>query len=244
MSRLELNLARRPFLNSRPVVRLTVLMWALGALLLAANLWLYGHYWVGSGEKARRLSELEASIAAERAAGADLARRLAGFDLGQQNATVGFLNRKLAERAFSWGLLLDRLAEVQPADARLTALSREGGSERADAAAAAAGEDSPSEQRVRLKVVGEAKTDEALLELVDAFFAHPSFRSPDLEREARQEGHWLRFDLQVTYLPGAPVPEATTPSGASGGPESAEGEEEAAGQDGRGPAGADEEEVP
>lgn len=197
MSRLEMNLARRPFLNARPVARLATVLAVGGALLLGLNLWLYGQFWVGSGEKARRLAELERSIAAERDAAAGLTQRIAGLDVARLNTTVAFLNRKIDERRFSWSLLLERLTEVLPADVRLTALGHEGGDERAQPT-----EPAPAGPRpVPLKIVGEAKTDEALLELLDRLFAHSAFRDPNLEREARQEGRWLRFDLLVSYLP-------------------------------------------
>jgi hypothetical protein len=204
VSRLELNLARRPFVNSRPVLRLTVLLLTLGAALAAANLWLYGQYLVGSGEKARHLAELEQSIGAERAGADEARRRLAGLDLERQNATVRFLNGKIAERAFSWGLLLDRLAEVLPDDVRLIALGHDEGQEGARTSPGEAASGSARNPPVRLSIDGEAKTDEALLAVVDALFAHPAFRNPNLQRETRQGGEWLRFDLAVTYLPDTP----------------------------------------
>jgi hypothetical protein len=204
VSRLELNLARRPFLNRRPVVRAAVALSLAGAALFAWNLWLYGHFLVGSGEKARRLAELESAIAGERAAAASLGERISGLDLPRQNATVRFLNGKIAERTFSWGLLLDRLAAALPADARLISLGQETAKKRGQSAdeptAAPAGEGGPA---MRLRISGEAETDEALLALVDGLFAHPEFRQPDLQREVRQEGQGLRFDLAVGYLPQA-----------------------------------------
>jgi Tfp pilus assembly protein PilN len=147
-------------------------------------------------------------VDSEKAAVQKLENQLAGLELGKQNEQVEFLNRKIAERTFSWSLLFDRLAETMPNDVRLIQLQPApiGGDERpgsrnrsADRSAALASD------RVPLVIAGESKSDEEMLRFVDNLFAHPSFDNPSLLEEARtDEGDRIRFALHVTYLPLTP----------------------------------------
>jgi len=56
-----LNLARRPFLNSRPVVRVALLLWLLGLALLLVDLWQFLGYRERSADKRERIARSEAS---------------------------------------------------------------------------------------------------------------------------------------------------------------------------------------
>lgn len=227
----SLNLSRRPFVNSRPVVRAALLLWLVGTLLLLGNVFLFWSFLSGSTQTRADLDEMEQKVEREQKAVADLEARLAQLDLGQQNEQVAFLNRKIAERTFSWSLLFDRLSEVLPDNVRLIQLQP----------AAIAGDDRPgsrpapsttlrgrrptgSSDRVPLFIQAESKSDEALSEFVDNLFAHPAFDDPDVSRETRDEDNdnRLRFDLRVTYIPAAgaqqvtveeaPVVQETTPA--------------------------------
>lgn len=202
MSRPVVNLARRAFVNSRPVRRATVLLWVLGALVLGADVWLYRSYFVGSSEKARRLAEVEEAIAGEHQRIAALEARLSGMNLAQQNQTVEFLNRKIGERSFAWSQLFDDLTEVLPQDVRLERLDPEGAGDRRRQGLAGGAAADGGPPAVTLVITGEARNDEALLALLDALFDHPAFHDPNPQREARSEGSMLRFDLTVGYLPG------------------------------------------
>lgn len=221
----SLNLSRRPFINSRPVLRTALLLWLVGGLLLLGNVFLFWSYLSGSSEKRAERDRLEDEVASEQKAVSELEARLAGLDLGQQNEQVAFLNRKISERAFSWSLLFDRLAEVLPNDVRLMQLQP----------ATIAGDDRPgargaqsvpavrgrrplgTSDRVPLIIRAEAKTDEALSEFVDNLFGHPAFDDPDWSRETREDDNEgrLRFDLRVTYLPKLPVVVSPDPGSAS-----------------------------
>jgi hypothetical protein len=54
---------------------------------------------------------------------------------------------------------------------------------------------------VKVDLQGTSRSPEAILELVDALFAHPSFFDPDLTRESFAEGQEGSFVLSVLYLP-------------------------------------------
>lgn len=202
MSHAPLNLARRPFVNARPVVRAAAALWALGGLLCVLNLVLYWGHIRGTRELRAQLAAAEAAIDRAQNAMAAAAADLEARDLQRQNAEVTFLNRCIAERTFGWSTLFERLGEVLPREVRIYSLApvnilgerRRGRTESAAADAFA------------LHVAGAAAGDEQLLELIDAFFAHPAFSEPKLARETR-EGAELQFDLAVTYRPPAPEPE-------------------------------------
>jgi Tfp pilus assembly protein PilN len=213
----SLNLARRPFLNSRPVVRTGVALWVLGVLLLAGNVTLFWTYLDKSAAQRAALAELNREIAAEREAVAELEARLSGLDLAEQNEQIEFLNEKIAQRTFSWSRLLDRLAAVLPNDVRLLSLQPEQG-ERSEAQARR--RRSAADGRVTLDIAGQSRSDAALLSFVDNLFAHPSFGEPNLTRERRKEDDDLvDFELSVRYLPGGAPQPALPANTASGGAE-------------------------
>ena len=209
----HLNLSRRPFLNTRPVTRVALLLWALGGLLLLGNVTLFWNYLSGSTEKREELARMKEQVERERESVGRLQARLAGLDLAQQNEQVEFLNHKIAERTFSWSLLFDRLAETMPDNVRLIQLQPAaiGGEERprSGRARTAASQAAPlASDRVPLVIAAEAKSDEDMNRFVDNLFGHPAFRDPDFTRESRddEEGSRIQFSVHVTYLPGGSTP--------------------------------------
>lgn len=210
----HLNLSRRPFLNTRPVTRVSLLLWVLGALLLVGNVTLFWSYLSGSTDKREELARMEEQVERERESVGRLQARLAGLDLEQQNDQVEFLNRKIAERTFSWSLLFDRLAETMPDNVRLNQLRpgaiAEGVPQRSRRRTASGSPAPLASDRVPLVIAAEAKTDEEILQFVDNLFAHPSFDNPNLLQESRSdEGNRVQFSLRVTYLPRSPTPGVT-----------------------------------
>jgi len=211
----SLNLARRPFINTRPVTRVSVLLWILGLVLLLGNVSLFWSYLSGSAEKRAELARLQQDVQRQQQTVQQLEQRLASLNLEQQNRQVRYLNRKIAERTFSWSLLFDRVAEVLPDGVRLTrlaprSLARKTPGRRED-------DLEPLDDRVLLTIHGLAKSDEELLTFVDRLFAHDSFDEPDLSRETRADvNDPLEFDVNVTYIPGGksgrPVIEEAAPS--------------------------------
>lgn len=197
----EINLARRPFVNERPVRRAALLLLVAGLGLTALNLWLYTQYAIQRGANEGELNRLEAEIESEERRVTTLARQLAAADLTQQNDLVAFLNQRIAERTFGWSVLFDRLEDLLPEDVRLVSLSPSEldpqGRRRTVAAANTAG---ANEMRFSLAITGVARQPEAVLELIDALFADAAFRDPDLHQETFQGGE-VRFTLDVIYLP-------------------------------------------
>lgn len=191
----SVNLAARPFVNTAPLKRLAVVLWATALALTAVTASLYWSYFAGSGGEAR--AEIEATaaeIAALEQELAEIERDLAGVDLVAMNAEVAFVNERIARRTFGWSRLFEHLAEVLPPNVRFERLSPTVSLDTASGT-----------RRVVLRIDGRARRDEALLNLIDNFFRHPRFRDPDPDSEVRRDGE-LRFSLEVVYLP--PPPES------------------------------------
>ena len=202
------NLARKNFVNSRPVTRLVTVLWLAGALLFAVNLWSYYGYFDGRGASSARLLEVEQQQTVERDRLRQLESEVAKLDLTQRNQMARFLNAKIAERSFSWSLLFDRLAEVLPGKVRLTALTPKSEDETRRSKAES------SSDLIELSIRGEAKDTESMLDFVNALFDHQAFVNPNLKRDSLGDGI-IGFELEAQYRPTADLP---TEAGVGGQP--------------------------
>ena len=216
MSAGNLNLSRRPFVNSRPVTRVAVLLWLLGVVLLLGNVFVYLSYVAGTGEKRDELAKVEAQKQREQRDIRQLNERFASLDLAGQNEQVDFLNEKIDERTFSWSVLFDRLSRLLPDDVRLTRLSPHGvvdtQADRRRRGAPAPPKKKTQDGRVTLTINGEAKSDTVLLKFVDNLFADPAFLEPDLQQEVKDATkNIIKFDLRVGYLPRGAAANAAVP---------------------------------
>lgn len=191
------NLAREPFLNLRPLVRVAAALGIVGLALTVWNLATYERAGSGAAARSAEIAALEERIAESRQRLATLENDLAQRDLAAENQRAEFLNARIEERSFSWNVLFDRLAEALPAGVRLRNLSPRVAAERGVGRRRTASVRTP----VLLQITGEAVDDEAVLGFVDALFAHAAFESPNLERESRQGAAALAFSLSVTYYP-------------------------------------------
>lgn len=196
MKRHNLNLARRPFVNQRPVVRVSGLLWTLGILLLLANGWLYWSFYQGQEATRTRLAELGDAMDQEQERIRSLEQRLAAVDLEAQNEQVAFLNQRIERRTFGWSVLFDTLAEVLPRDVRLTRLRPE---RRQVGPRRRPGEQAPSS--VPLSIEGQAKSHEDLYVFLDSLYASPAFRDVDPQRETQVDRGMVTFALDTIYLP-------------------------------------------
>ena len=205
MSAGDLNLSRRPFVNGRPVVRVALLLWLLGGLLLLGNVFVSLSYVQGTGDNRKKLAEVERMKAEEQRKSRQLEDQFARLNLAGQNEQVDFLNEKIAERTFSWSQLFDRMSRLLPSDVRLTRLSPRGVVDtQLDRRRRGAPPPRKKAQdgRVTLVINGESKNDQELLKFVDNLFADPAFIDPNLLQQTRDEGKGvIRFDLRVEYLP-------------------------------------------
>jgi Tfp pilus assembly protein PilN len=215
-----LNLAQRPHVNPRPVIRLTIALWVVALLVCSASLYLYWDYFTAQGQNVESLMETDAKIEQELIDLEALIARLDEVDLELQEREIAVLNEKIAQRTFSWSSLFDRVAEVLPGAVsvdRLTPSVKLAGT----SSASGVGAETPP-TIVSLAISGTARNDKALLDLVDRFFEHPSFTKPNLSAETRGDGRELGFSMTVTFLPevgsmsGQELPAAEIGPGAAG----------------------------
>ncbi len=220
------NLARRPFVNRRPVQRTALLLWLVGGVLAAGNGLLYWGHISGAGRRHHELEEIASQMAAERQQLEAHRAALGAVDLAWQNDQVRLLNGKIAERTFSWSTLFDRLAEVLPRQVRLVRLQPRV----AEGDATGRGGPSVYGESVELAMSGAAQSGEALYAFVDALFTHAAFGRPQLAGERHDEE--VEFGLTVNYVPGS----GETPAEAAASEETAKvaaaGEAPAAPEDG------------
>lgn len=202
-----LNLARRPLVNRRPLQRVVAALWSAAVLVLLVDAVLLIRHFTSSSAGNERLVGLDRQVEEEVASLRQLERALREFDLQEQNRHVEFLNEKIAQRTFPWSLLFEQLGGVLPEGVRLQSLrpaiaEDEEAESTPRANRARERERTPTEPTrwVQLQIAGEAETDEAILELVDALFRHPAFSLPNLRNES-QDRSGYRFNLSVRYLP-------------------------------------------
>lgn len=220
----SLNLAQRPFGNSRPVVRISLLFWLLGLALLLSNVFVFRKYLSDSADKRARIAHGVEELQRQQKAVSDLQTRLNGYDLVRLNDQIDFLNTQIDTRTFSWSLLIDRIADTLPSDVRLNRLTPETDEKtRAGRRERGAQHGKLPDGGVQLRISGQSRRDEALIRFVDNLFAHPSFRDPNLIQESQMDtgGPVVRFEATVTYLPGGPphsVHVEEAPAGVAGAP--------------------------
>jgi len=120
---IHLNLASRPFRDYRPVYAAVVVMALLTAFLALNNVDTLLKYRSETKTTRGDIALLEQQTADEQSKADALTQRLRGVDLKLLSTQTEFANAQLAERAFSWSELLDRLERVLPDDVRLQSVS-------------------------------------------------------------------------------------------------------------------------
>lgn len=216
------NLAARPFANTRPLRRVAVALWALGVALLGVAGWLYWRSLFGIESKKEERAGIEHQIAEEGKRVAAAEKALAGMDLGRQNGEATYLNARISERTFPWSQLFEHLGAVLPKKVRLYSLTPKSHDERraapsARTATALVRRPPRLPDRVTLQMTGAAASDEDLTQLLDQMFHSPWFSDPALPREQQQNGA-IGFVLSVAYRPGGHAPAASGPGGAAASP--------------------------
>lgn len=216
------NLSSRPFVNERPVVRLSVVLWVVGGLLLAVNIYSYSTYWFDSEEIRGEVAKLRQKIDREEDELSELTRKASAVDVGGLNDHAVFLNNLIRYRTFPWSRLFDELEEVLPKEVRLTSVQpvveRQRDVEttrrvtpRRSRSRRSSRDQPPPEpiaapvpenvQEIPMSLRGFAKSDEVILDFVDTLFEHPSFLDPNFKRESLSEqSQEVAFEMAVTFL--------------------------------------------
>src|SRR5262249_37972013 len=155
-------LASRPYRDYRPVYAVVVIMSLAIALLMLNNIETYYRYVVDTQSTRDKITHLNAEADQERRTAAAADAQLQHVDLASLDAETKFINARLAERAFSWSELLDRLERVLPDDSRIKAIS-------------------PQFQKsglVHLELVFDGKAADTYLHTLNSLIADPHFANP------------------------------------------------------------------
>ncbi|HEX3069858.1 MAG TPA: hypothetical protein VHX14_14915 [Thermoanaerobaculia bacterium] len=185
MKPIHLNLASRPFRDYRPVYAAVVVMALLTAFLALNNVDTLLKYRSETKTTRGDIALLEQQTAGEQQKADALAQRLRGVDLKLLSSQTEFANAQLAERAFSWSELLDRLERVLPDDVRLQSVN-------------------PTFDKnglVHLSILCVAKTGTGLSATINHFNGDPHFANAFPSSEAVDPLGERRIALTVDYRP-------------------------------------------
>lgn len=176
------NLARRPFVDSRPANFAAALLFLAAIVLTVVSVRTVHAYLEGSRQSRAQIASLRAEIARFEATGRAAEGKLARFDLAGMKAGAEEANELARLRAFSWSRFLTRLEKTLPNDVRVVtvSLSREKSGE--SGTRVAAGDDA---YEVSLSLV--SRDPDGLPKLIRAFYASPWFDAPTPVSEAGGE---------------------------------------------------------
>jgi Tfp pilus assembly protein PilN len=181
---IHLNLASRPFRDYRPVYAAVVVMALLTAFLALNNVDTFLRYRTDTRTTRANIARLEEQIAQEHRNTETVSQRLRGVDVKLLASQTEFANAQLAERAFSWSELLDRLERVLPDNVRLQSV------------APAFGKDG----QVHLSMTCYGKSGDSLVATINNFNRDEHFANAFPTNEDHTSAEY-RFTLGVDYRP-------------------------------------------
>jgi Tfp pilus assembly protein PilN len=120
---IHLNLAAKPYRDYRPYIAVMAIGWLLVALMALNNLDTWYRYQHDTKTTRDEIAALERQTNVERSKVQAAQQRLRSINVPLMAAQMQYVNSRLAERAFSWSELLDRLERVLPDDVRLVSVA-------------------------------------------------------------------------------------------------------------------------
>jgi len=181
---LHLNLAARPYRDHGPFTIVASAALAVIALLAYVNIDTYLRYKSETKTTAVKIEQLERQIDEEKNLTESANQRTRSIDVKLLGRQISFANARLAERAFSWSELLDRLEHVLPDDVRILSVSPT----------------FSKEGLVRLNLSCAGKKDDSMLRTLDALIHDARFVAPFPSGETKGE-HEYQFIINVDYKP-------------------------------------------
>jgi Tfp pilus assembly protein PilN len=184
MKPLHLNLASRPYRDYRPLYAVVVAASLLIAFLMLNNVDTALRYSQETRTTREKIVELERQTAAEQRRTAELNQRLRSINVKGLAEQTEFANARLAERAFSWSELLDRMERVLPNDVRIESIA-------------------PSFAKdglVHLSLSAMAKNSDGMVNTLNRLNADHQFSNAFPTSEERTDSGW-HFGIGVDYRP-------------------------------------------
>jgi len=178
------NLARRPFVNARPVWVLTGAALAVAMVMAAVNVRFYLVSNRDLAERIERRDELTARDAVLRDEVREQVRALEQVPWGSLANRVRAANDVLREGEFSWLELLDDIEAVMPYDVRVTRVSPR-----------------VEDESVTLQIEAVCKTRDDLLEFLQRLIEDPHFSEPTPSSEQPPgEGGEVYHSIRLSVL--------------------------------------------
>ena len=185
MKPLHLNLAARPYRDYRAFNAVVVLVSLLIAVIAWADIDTVLRYRQETTSTRTKIAQLQRQTEEEQRRADAANQRIRSIDIRRLGSQASFANARLAERAFSWSELLDRLERVLPDDVRITSVS-------------------PGFDKnglIHLTLVCEGKQGDSMVRTMTRLYsdsAHFSNPFPQMEDHA---GDLWRFNITVDYRP-------------------------------------------
>jgi len=181
---LHLNLASHPYRDYRPLYAVVVLASLLIAFMLLNNIET-GYRYVRDTRTTRdKIAQIDQQAQAENRRAAEAMQRIRGVNVKVLSEQAQFANARLAERAFSWSELLDRLERVLPNDVRIESVS-------------------PAFDKngmVHLSLLAVAKNGEGMVHTLDRLNRDPRFSNAFPTSENKSNTGYT-FGIGVDYRP-------------------------------------------
>lgn len=187
MKTLHVNLASRPFRDYRPVYAVVVVTSLVIAFMMLNNFDTWYRYQRDTKSTRTDIAKYEAQIEQERRRVEVATRQTKSIDLNALGKQSKFVNAQLAERAFSWSELLDRLEATMPNDVRINSVAP----------------NFSDDGQVHLTLSCEAKSTNGMIGTINRFNNSPYFSNPFPTSEDSTESGF-RFGLGVDYKPSIP----------------------------------------
>ena len=185
MRPLHLNLASRPYRDYRPVYAVVVVSSLLIAFMMLNNIDTYYRYIRDTKATRAKIAQIDAQAEQEQQNTDALIQRLRTVNVRQLSEQTQFVNAQLAERAFSWSELLDRLEHILPNDVRIVSIA-------------------PSFDKngnVHLQLLAGAKTGNGMVDTLNNLNSDPQFAHAFPTAEDKIGDGTYRFGVGVDYRP-------------------------------------------
>jgi len=185
MRPLHLNLASRPYRDYRPVYAVVVVSSLLIAFMMLNNIDTYYRYIRDTKAPRARIARIDAQTQPELQTTEMLNQRLRAVNVKQLADQTQFINAQLAERAFSWSELRDRLEHVLPSNVRVEAIS-------------------PIFDKtcnVHLNMIAAAKDGNGMIETLDRLNREAQFAHAFPTTEEKMTDGSSKFGVGVDYRP-------------------------------------------
>jgi len=186
---IHLNLAARPYRDTRPFTIAVIVASTVIAAMTYLNAVTFLRYRFETRTTTAKIASLQAQTQQEQQRGAAVNERLKRIDVDLLATQTQFANAQLAERAFSWSELLDRLEHVLPNDVRIYGVSPK----------------FSKNGLIHLTLSCDTKTGQGMVNTINRVNADPHFANafPTSESKVGDTGAY-HFELGIDYKPSMP----------------------------------------